>query len=61
MPWVIVNMLEGRSEKNKMKLHQAVSKAVAESLDIPIDLVHVQIVEMKKEEYSKGGIRGDKL
>jgi 4-oxalocrotonate tautomerase len=56
MPWVTVNMLEGRSEKNKLKLHQAVSKAVAESLDVPIELVHVQIVEMKGHEYSLGGV-----
>jgi 4-oxalocrotonate tautomerase family enzyme len=60
MPWVTINMLEGRPEKKKMKLHRAVSKAVAESLDIPVDLVQVQIVEMKKKHYSKGGVRADK-
>ena len=56
MPWVTVNMLEGRSDKQKSKLHQTVSKAVAESLGVPVDFVHVQIIEMKKKDYSKGGV-----
>jgi 4-oxalocrotonate tautomerase len=56
MPWVTINMLEGRAEEKKLKLHDAVAKAVAESLDISPDIVQVQIVEMKKEHYSKGGV-----
>ncbi len=58
MPWVVVNMLEGRSDKKKLELHQAVSKAISEVLEIPADSVHVQLVEMRAEDYSKGGIRG---
>ncbi|MDD4617236.1 MAG: tautomerase family protein [Alphaproteobacteria bacterium] len=58
MPWVVVNMLEGLSDKRKLAIHQSVAKAISDVLEISIDLVQVQLIEMKPEDYSKGGIRG---
>ena len=56
MPWVTINMLKGRSDKQKMILHQAVSIAVSESIDVPLDRIHVQLVEMEPQDYSLSGI-----
>ncbi|MDR3425646.1 MAG: tautomerase family protein [Alphaproteobacteria bacterium] len=61
MPWITINMFEGRTEKTKLKLLRTISKAVAEIIDTPLEGVHVQIVEMKKKNYAKGGVRGDKI
>ncbi len=55
MPWVTVNILEGRSDDQKKKLHRTVTSAVAESLDVAPEKVHVQIVEMKTIDYSHAG------
>ncbi len=60
MPWVIVNMLKGRTGEQKHKLHQSVAKAVAESIDVPLDRIHVQLVEMERADYSTAGVPSDK-
>lgn len=56
MPWVTINVLEGHSADQKKLLHQEVAAAVQRTLDIPADWVKIQIVEMKKEDHSIGGI-----
>jgi len=55
MPWVTINLMEGRDRTTKEKLHTAVAAAVAESLGLPIDRVRVQLVEMDSEDHSIGG------
>jgi 4-oxalocrotonate tautomerase len=54
MPWVTINLLQGRSEEKKMLLHKSVTKAVADSLGIPVERIHVQLVEMDRTDYSVG-------
>ena len=61
MPWVTINMLAGRDEAIKTELHNKVARAVYETLDIPPDYVKVQLVEMKDEDHSIGGVTIDKL
>jgi len=61
MPWVIVNVLKGHSDDKKVKLHKSVSKAISESLEIPLDWVKIQIVEMEHKDHSIGGIPLDKM
>ncbi|MBV8060659.1 MAG: tautomerase family protein [Alphaproteobacteria bacterium] len=60
MPWVTINLLAGRSSEKKCKLHEAVARAVYETLEIPADRVHVQLVDMKEEDYSVSGVSFDK-
>ena len=55
MPWVTINLLAGRSEEKKIALHKSVTKAVAESLGIPAERIHVQLVDMDPADYSVGG------
>ena len=49
-------MWEGRSKEIKRTLIQAVSKATAESLEIPIERVQVYINNVSKDDW---GIKGD--
>lgn len=56
MPWVIINVLEGHSAEKKNLLHHEVAAAVQRSLDIPADWIKVQIIEIKKEDHSIGGV-----
>ena len=55
MPWVTINLYEGRTKEIKKKLHKDVARAVAENLQIPIEKVHVHLVEMTKENHTLGG------
>ncbi len=56
MPIVQIALLEGRPPEKKHKLLTAVSGAVAESLEIPIDRVRVYLVEMSKDQLAIGGV-----
>lgn len=61
MPWVTINMISGYSPEQKKELHRQVARAVHETLNIPPDWVKVQIIEMKDEDHSIGGIQINKL
>jgi 4-oxalocrotonate tautomerase len=56
MPIVKIDIWEGRDRDSKRKLIQSVSKAVAESLDIPVEHIHVVINELPKDNW---GMRGE--
>lgn len=60
MPWVTINLLEGRSLEKKYRLHEKVTAAVAEALEIPLDAVKVQLIDMPLHDYSHGGVTADK-
>jgi 4-oxalocrotonate tautomerase len=56
MPFVHIEIVEGRSVDQKRRLAESVIKAVAESLnDTHPDHVHVIIQEMKKDSYARMG------
>jgi 4-oxalocrotonate tautomerase len=55
MPFVQVTMVRGRSVEQKHALIAAVSAAVAESLDTPVDRVRVAIYEVSPDEWGIGG------
>lgn len=64
MPFVQVTMVRGRGVEQKHALIAAVSSAVAESLDTPVDRVRVAIYEVSPDEWGIGGqpyslVRGD--
>ena len=56
MPFVKIDIWTGRSRDEKRKLLQAVSKAVSETMNIPIEHVHVVISEAPKDNW---GLHGD--
>jgi len=56
MPFVKIDMWAGRDREEKRKLLQAVSKAVSETMDIPIEHIHVVISEAPKDNW---GLHGD--
>ena len=57
MPYVTVQMLEGRSDEQKRALCERVTEAVVETTGAPAEKVVVIIEEMKKTNHSVGGKR----
>ncbi|MDP2586652.1 MAG: 2-hydroxymuconate tautomerase family protein [Candidatus Komeilibacteria bacterium] len=56
MPIIQINMWEGRSKEIKRTLIKAVSKATADTLEIPVERVQVIINNVSKDDW---GIKGD--
>lgn len=55
MPFVEIAMLEGRDDATKAKLIKNVCESVAESLDIPVERVQIQLRDMSPYECGSGG------
>lgn len=55
MPLVYINLMEGRDKEKIAKMTKAVSVAISESLDAPIDSVRIMINEMQDHQFSVGG------
>lgn len=61
MPVVNIKIIEGRTVDQKRTMVQAVTKAIASSLEIPESAVWISIDEMKADNFSQGGeLRCDK-
>lgn len=56
MPIIQIHMLEGRTKEQKKELLQAVTKAVQESLDVPLSSIRVWIQDIPKDEFMAAGI-----
>jgi 4-oxalocrotonate tautomerase len=61
MPIAYVHIMEGRSDDQKEKLIEEVTKALASSLDAPAESVRVLITEMPKQHFGIGGQSAKKL
>ncbi len=62
MPIVSIRMAKGRDIDVKRRLAAGVTRAVAESLDLPPELVSIQIEEFDRENWATGGeLHIDKL
>lgn len=61
MPIAYVHIMEGRSDDQKEKLIEEVTKALANSLDAPQESVRVLITEMPKQHFGIGGQSAKKL
>ncbi|KKB74216.1 MULTISPECIES: 2-hydroxymuconate tautomerase [Bacillus] len=57
MPYVTVQMLEGRTDEQKRNLVEKVTEAVSETTGAPKERVAVIIEELKKENYGVAGKR----
>jgi 4-oxalocrotonate tautomerase len=56
MPIVQIEIVEGRTLEQKRELSKKVTEAIVESINVPQDSVKIIIREMKKDNYSEGGI-----
>lgn len=55
MPLVHIDLLKGRPPEKIEKMIVAVSAAIADSLDAPIETVRVIVNEMEPHQYGVGG------
>jgi 4-oxalocrotonate tautomerase len=55
MPLVEIHLLEGRTDEQKEKLLSAVTRAVQESIGVPLSSVRVWLQEFSPKEYMAGG------
>lgn len=55
MPIVQVSLMEGRPEEKIEQMISAVSEAVSNSLEAPIETVRVIVYEMRPHQYGVGG------
>lgn len=56
MPIVQIHMFEGRTAEQKRALVRKVTDAVAETISVPPDVVHIVISEMGRGDYAEGGV-----
>lgn len=55
MPFVKIDMWEGRTREQKDKLIESVTKAVCESIGCPGEAVQVVLQDYKKEDWGMNG------
>jgi len=56
MPTVQISLLPGRTPEKKELLMKKVTDAIAESLEIPKERVHIVLYEVPKENIAHGGV-----
>jgi 4-oxalocrotonate tautomerase len=54
MPIALIKIIEGRSPENKRRLTESVSRAMAESLEMPLDAVRVLLHEYPSGHWGCG-------
>lgn len=57
MPYVTIQMLEGRTEEQRKALIEKVTNAVSETVDVAPEKVVVFIEDIDKRNYGVGGKR----
>ena len=55
MPIALIKIIEGRSPEKKRRLIETVSRAMADSLELPIDAVRVLLHEYPAGHWGRGG------
>lgn len=55
MPIVTISLMNGRSPERIQAMTRAVSHAIADSLETPIESVRVIVQEMADHQYAVGG------
>lgn len=55
MPFVQINMIQGRSEEQKRAVIEKVSNAIVEATGSPMQAVRVMIVEVPNTNWGIGG------
>lgn len=60
MPIVHIELLEGRSEEKKKRMLREVTTAMVRALEIDEDEVDIIVHEIKKKDWSTGGVSWDR-
>ena len=55
MPFVHIELIEGRTEEQLTKMVEEVTEAVSRPAGAPKENIHVIINEMQKGKYAQGG------
>ena len=55
MPFVHVELVEGRTAEQKEGLIKDITEAVAKNADVPKERIHVIINDMPRGNYGRGG------
>lgn len=61
MPFVIVEMWEGRTVEQKRKLVRAITDAMIDHADCKPDHLHVVIHDTPKSSWGRGGVLGSDM
>ncbi|MCE5285463.1 MAG: 2-hydroxymuconate tautomerase family protein [Pelosinus sp.] len=56
MPYVQIDMIEGRTTEQKREMAKKITKVISETAKCPEEAIHIIIREAKKEHIAKGGI-----
>jgi len=56
MPLVEIHLLEGRTKEQKKELLEAVTRAVRESIQAPLETIRVWIQEIPLDEFMTAGV-----
>jgi 4-oxalocrotonate tautomerase len=56
MPTVQISMIAGRTPEKKEELIKSVTHAIADTLQIPKERVHILLYELPKENIAHGGV-----
>jgi 4-oxalocrotonate tautomerase len=55
MPLITIKIFEGRTLEQKRNMVKDITDAVVKNIDCQPQAVHIDIVEMKRENLSQGG------
>lgn len=55
MPFVTIEMVEGRTLEQKRELAEKITQVVAETVNVPPERVYVFIEDLKKENFAQAG------
>lgn len=61
MPCVQISLLPGRTPEKKEELIKNVTNAIADTLRIPKERVHIYLNELPKENIGRGGVPLSKI
>jgi len=55
MPLVTIKIIEGRTIEQKRAMAKDVTEAIAKNIGCPPSAVHIDIVDLKRENLAEGG------
>ncbi|MEI5993291.1 2-hydroxymuconate tautomerase [Candidatus Enterococcus mansonii] len=55
MPFIHVELIEGRSEEQLTNMVKEITEVVSKNTGAPKEKIHVFVNEMKKDRYAQGG------
>jgi len=55
MPFITIEMVEGRTPEQKRELVERITQVVSEVVDVPKERVFIFLEDLKKDHYAKSG------